>query len=392
MDKNAENPHTSLPSENELLFKTWGQINQFMEQVKTTYLTFKYPADQALQHSIEWGDKIFKSPQKANHIIQKEWPQQVKKLKIEYVISDTQDKLERSGVPTSMAHEYAEKYVQQLLYAEQKDGLFTWMSGQNKMINHAKSNLQNLAIEYHARTHGHAMPVPIQFEDLHSVKDVYRFVKDSALQGNWFPFAVYMAQKHHQPVVNLPPVSLHSNDYKKALKGDRTQVRILWNNIFKVVGIPLLTTLIYKGLKKIYQKYKHQHQSTKEKNYVTFRLVTTNKTKTQIDHLWHRIKIVLKQLPFNSQDIEHKNTKHKDTKHETKSKYSEITIQSHRQPSQEDIRQMVEMIQTELSSQHLQPLEIYSKKSYPKLVVKGKNTATKKNPLSGPHVFVYIYC
>ena len=134
-----------LPSENELLFETWKQITQFMEEVKKVYLKFNFSIEESSLKAVEWGDKIFNRPEQVKKIIQQEWPLHLKELKINYLISDTQDKLERSGVPSSIAHEYAQKYAQEMVEVEKKSGILAWISGQNKIINAAKNNLQNLA-------------------------------------------------------------------------------------------------------------------------------------------------------------------------------------------------------------------------------------------------------
>ena len=321
-----------LPSENELLFETWKQITQFMEEVKKVYLKFNFSIEESSLKAVEWGDKIFNRPEQVKKIIQQEWPLHLKELKINYLISDTQDKLERSGVPSSIAHEYAQKYAQEMVEVEKKSGILAWISGQNKIINAAKNNLQNLAHEHSLRNTNYVLPQAIQFADLYSIKDIYNYAKDHALRGDWFPFAVYMANQKGV-VIETPPFSLDPVDYKKALTGDRINAKILWNNIFKAVGIAVLATFIYKSLKLLYKKYQNKKKSVKHEQYFTI-IVTDSKNNTEKNEfVWTHIKKVLKSDEINNYKMK---------------KYSEMVIKYPRRLSKENVEQLATEIQKEL--------------------------------------------
>jgi hypothetical protein len=352
-----------LPSENELLFKTWEQIYQFMEQVKNTYLEFNYTNEQASKQAVDWGDKIFNDPTQVKKIMQKEWPLNVRELKIKHIIEDTQEKLERSGVPSSMAQNHAKKYAQEMIDVEEQSGVVAWITGQNKIINMAKNNLQTLANEYHERNTGNALSQPIQFADLHSIKDVYNYAKDLALRGDWFPFAAYMASRKEGLVINSPPFSLDPVDYKKALKGDRTNSKILWNNIFKVVGISILATFIYKGLRSLYKKYKQEKDLIHHEQYITIRVIDdkNKQHKTNDNAADDKIGIVLNRI----KEI----FKIKNGKINHKSKYSEMIVKYPRQPSKENLKHIVEKIQKELENSNIKT----------KVNLKGKKTSSTKD-------------
>ena len=291
----------TLPSENELLFKTWEQIKSFMNEITSTYIKYNYPEELARKEAVQWGDKIFNSPLKIDTIVTQEWPQKKRTLKLKFIVQKTSQELEHMGVPASLARDHAIKYAQEMVNIEEKSGILPWITGQQppEMMT-STTNLQNLAREYYQRIHAdqNQLPPPLKLPSLYSSREVYQYVKESLLKGEWFPFVAYSASKKAQYRVTPPSFAMDPVDFQQAMIGDRTQSKILWNNIFKLVGVVALTTIIYHSLKMMYKKYRNFKYDRTVLIYLSHKNHTTDEITSQLDDFKKEFKLIDSRKPY----------------------------------------------------------------------------------------------
>ena len=218
------------PSNQELLFKTWEQIKQFMLVVRREAEKLGMSRAEADEFAVSWGDKIFNQPLNVEKIMQVDWPKELHRMKLMRTISETQELLENNGLSEGDARKQATIYANELNSIDAMD--------QNR-VKQIQLNLNNLVNEYRIRLGHSVMKEPIPFPKLYSVKEWYEYVADQALRGDWFPFARYVAQKngvHLQPA-QVKSFSLNPEQFDQILKGNRVEKKILSISELKILAV-----------------------------------------------------------------------------------------------------------------------------------------------------------
>jgi tetratricopeptide (TPR) repeat protein len=276
-----------IPDRNTKLYEVWESLQNFMIEVKNEYHDGRagYSTSEAYAKAIEWAERIRKAPFNLG-TLKLEWEATRLDLRNRKVVQQTQKLLEAHNVPPSLAHQHALDYVRDL----NKIGLVT---KKDPRIQQLQANLKALAKEYEVRG---KLPPPLVFPSLYSPIDMYQYIIDAALRGEWFPFATYVASQNGTTLnpIQVGQFDMSQEEYEKALSIDRQQQQpqstILWNNIFTVVGLSGLATLIYKGLVKLFQLYQLRE------NVFVVQLVT----RSDPAPVWAIIKNILKVGTFRS--------------------------------------------------------------------------------------------
>lgn len=229
-----------------LLYQAWEALQDFMREVKQAYESTGMSSSESSLRAVEWVDKIHKDPKQIESI-HKEWDKTHLELRHYSTFKKTQKILTDNGVPPDIAEQYARTYIRDL----DQIGLST---ERDERVKSLQSNLNILVAEYQLREKdsNYVLPPPLEFPTLYSPKDTYEYIIDSALRGKWFPFATYVASQYGSKV-RVEHFDMNPEDFAKAMSFDRVQGKILWDNIFTVVGIASLTTIIFQGLVKLYQ-------------------------------------------------------------------------------------------------------------------------------------------
>lgn len=295
MSTEISDPTSQNPKPDELLFKTWEQIKAFMNIVSNTYMKYGYEQIQADTEAVKWGNRIFENPKQVREIIENEWQRTEYELKYRKILMETQSILEKAGVPSTEALNLAQTYAQTIRNITDNllRGVITTTDAKTRISN-AKQNLNAVAKEYVVRMKGDVLFQDLTFPDLYSPKEVYNYAVDAALKGQWFPFVAYMADKNKLGKVNVnaPIFDIPPEDFQKALQGDRVKSKIIWENIFKVVGVAAVATLIWKGLIHLYKKYKQNQKSLDQDRLILIRLITPMDF-APLDEVWNSIKQML---------------------------------------------------------------------------------------------------
>jgi hypothetical protein len=170
------------------------------------------------------------------------------------------------------------------------------VTSKDERVQQLQRNLNALIAEYQLRERGPDYPLPkaVEFPTLYTVGDVYEYIIDSALRGEWFPFATYVASQHGSKV-NVKKFDMNQEDFIKAMSFDRVQGQILWNNIFTVVGIASLATVIFNGLVKLFQWYYYREN--------TFVIQVKTKSPENISMIWDVVKDSLGINAWRSYDV-----------------------------------------------------------------------------------------
>lgn len=264
-----------MSQESVILYQIWESLQDFMMVVKKTYENAGVSSVESNRHAVEWADKIRTRPTELK-LISEEWAQTSLELRHISVFRETQSILTRNNIPTDVATQYAQTYIRDL----DQIGLATDKDARIKAL---KSNLNTLVQEYKLRETSPDYPLPrvLEFPTLYAPKDMYEYIIDAALRGEWFPFATYVAGQYGSKV-NVQQFDMSPEDFTKAVSFDRVQGKILWNNIFTVVGISSLATIIFQGLVKLYQWHYFRD------NVFSIRVIS----KDDPDPVWDAIKTI----------------------------------------------------------------------------------------------------
>lgn len=266
---------SSVLTENVVLYQTWEALQNFMQEVKKSYESAGLSTKHASERAVEWANRIWNDPSNIK-TIREEWESTRIELRHAKVFEETAYVLEQNGIPASNAKYYARTYIGDL----DKLGVVT---NKDERVQQLQKNLNALIAEYQLREHGPDYPLPkaVEFPALYAVGDVYEYIIDSALRGEWFPFATYVASQHGSKV-NVKKFDMSNEDFIKAMSFDRVQGKILWNNIFTVVGIASLATVIFNGLIKLFQWYYYREN--------TFAIQVKSKSPEHVFSIWNVIK------------------------------------------------------------------------------------------------------
>ena len=273
-------------TENIILYQTWEALQDFMMEVKKSYESAGLNTKHASSMAVEWANRIWSDPSNLK-TVREEWESTRIELQHAKVYEETTYLLEQSGIPTVDAKSYARTYIRDL----DKLGIIT---SKDERVQQLQKNLNALIAEYQLRKRGqdygsdYPLPKAVEFPTLYVVSDVYDYIIDSALRGEWFPFATYVASQHGSKV-NVKKFDMSQEDFIKAMSFDRVQGKILWNNIFTVVGIASLATVIFNGLVKLFQWYYYREN--------TFAIQVKSQSTENIPMLWEVIK---KSLGINA--------------------------------------------------------------------------------------------
>ena len=343
-----------------------------MDNVRDTYILLNESVETANKAAVEWGDKIIKNPDRVDVIVEKEWPEQLKKMRKKYILQTTTEQLMRAYVPKNVASDYANRYYDELLLIEKNKGIIPWIPGQkNKTLQESKQNLQNLANEYYKRTKGNDLKNQLTLSDLHGPQEVYKYAKDMALRGNWFPFAAYLASKKGK-YIDLNSIPTFFQDpklFKLALKGDRTSTKILWTNIVRFAGGIALAVVLFKGFRKLYSEY----ESKKSQNIVTVRVINDDSSRNQL--VWKEIGKILKLSKLDNLFREKTYIDKKGIK------YNERNIRMRYRPSKTDIDNIKKKIIAGLKTSDINL----------KVGVKTTSSSKSKNEKNNDsNIFVYV--
>lgn len=315
----------SLPTQNELILKTWLQIEQFMNEVQSAYIQAGYTELQADENAVKWGNQIFNNPNKAQEIMNYKWDTIKQQLKKQSVISKTVSILLKADIPSSTAAKYAEDYANELRNSIHPEEILN-----------LQTRMQNLFQENYLKNKGKPYEGTIIFPNPYSTNDLAKLM----LQGNWIPLALTIANKKGTIIENTNQIStppLTENQVKMALesKNANPESNELWKQIFAIVGLASLATLIYKTMVKLYKQYK----ANKNNSIVAFSLLTP--LKYDYNSVWSKVKEILNvDSKTNIKTVETTPTTIK----------TEMKLVSDRQPSVEELKTIITQLRNGLSN------------------------------------------